>query len=217
MTELQKDYFLSEDDILYQHPDHFHFNTDTKLLANFMKIRKNESVLDIGTNNGALLYAANKQDVKELVGVEIVEEACAVAQKNVDTFFKHPALIVNCPIQSYEGHPFDVVVSNPPYFREKETNPNIQMNLRQYGRVEKNLKLDELIFHAARLLKSNGRFYLVHRPNRFNDIMMECFKNNFRIKTIQIAYDSNNNAKTLLIEAIKEGTCDSRILSPIYI
>ncbi len=217
MTELQKDYFLSEDDVLFQHPDHFHFNTDTKLLANFIKIRKNDSVLDIGTNNGALLYAADKYPVRELVGVEIVEEACEVAQKNVETFFEHPAKIIHSRIQDYEGHPFDVVVSNPPYFRQKETNPHIQMTLRQFGRVEKNLTLDELVFHAARLLKSNGRFFLVHRPSRLNDIMIECFKNNFRIKTIQIAYDCHDHAKTLLVEAIKEGTCDCTILSPIYI
>lgn len=217
MTELQKDYFLSEDDVLFQHPDHFHFNTDTKLLAGFMKIRKNDAVLDIGTNNGALLYAADKYPVSELVGVEIVEDACVVARKNVKTFFIHPAQIIHSRIQDYEGHPFDVVVSNPPYFREKETNPNIQMTLRQYGRVEKNLTLEELVFHAARLLKSNGRFYLVHRPGRLNDIMIECFKNNFRIKTIQIAYDCHDHAKTLLVEAVKEGTCDCTILSPIYI
>ena len=75
-SDLRLDYFLDKERPLYQHPKHFHFNTDTKLLANFCAIRKGERILDIGCNNGALLYACDQYDVKELVGVEIFDEAC---------------------------------------------------------------------------------------------------------------------------------------------
>ena len=51
--KLRKDYFLDESMILFQDEDHFHFNTDTKLLAKFMRLKKDETILDIGTNNGA--------------------------------------------------------------------------------------------------------------------------------------------------------------------
>ena len=57
---MRKDYFLREDLVLYQDQDAFCFNTDTKFLAHFMELRKNEVVLDIGTNNGALLLAADQ-------------------------------------------------------------------------------------------------------------------------------------------------------------
>ena len=38
----------------YQDSEHFRFNTDTKLLAQFVRLKKQERILDIGTNNGAL-------------------------------------------------------------------------------------------------------------------------------------------------------------------
>lgn len=218
MSKIREDYFLDPNQPIYQREDMFHFNTDTKLLAGFMKIKKNETVIDVGTNNGALLLACDRYPVKKLIGVEVLEEACEIAKMNVDAFIKHPCEIINAPIQKVEIDPVEVIISNPPYFTQKETNPNIQMDFRQMGRVEINLTLDELIEHVARLLKSNGRFYMVHRPGRIQDIINACTKYNMGVKSIQIVYDHRDNeAKSLLIEAIKERKCQCKLLSPLYI
>lgn len=58
--QLRQDWFLDPDRRIWQHPDHFRFNTDTALLAEFMEIRPQESVIDIGTNNGVLLVYADQ-------------------------------------------------------------------------------------------------------------------------------------------------------------
>ena len=51
---LKLDYFIDENIQLYQDDEHFRFNTDTKLLAKFVRLKKQERVLDIGTNNAAI-------------------------------------------------------------------------------------------------------------------------------------------------------------------
>ena len=97
---------------LYQDKEHFRFNTDTKLLAKFVHLKKQERILDIGTNNAALLVYFDQFNVKELVGVEILEETSKVAQKNADMFIKHPVKIVNQPIQRYEDDLFEIPQEN---------------------------------------------------------------------------------------------------------
>ena len=157
-------------------------------------------------------------DVKELVGVEILEETSKVAQKNADMFISHPVKIVNSPIQEYEGSLFDVIVSNPPYFKMNANQQPEQLNFRHLGRMEENLTLEQLVFHANRLLKSYGRFYMVHRPNRLNEINQVLYANHFSIRNLQFAYDHRDNqVKSVLIEAIKESNCDMKVLKPIYI
>ena len=186
---------------LYQDKEHFRFNTDTKLLAKFVHLKKQERILDIGTNNAALLVYFDQFNVKELVGVEILEQTSKVAQKNADMFIKHPVKIVNQPIQRYEDELFDVIVSNPPYFK-----------------MDANQLPEQLNFHANRLLKSYGRFYMVHRPNRLNEINKVLYANHFNIRNLQFAYDHRDNqVKSVLIEAIKESNCDMKVLEPIYI
>ncbi len=215
---LTKDYILDEKYELYQDNTHFRVNTDTKLLSKFMQLRKNEIVLDIGTNNGALLRIADTYPVKELIGIEVLTDSFQIAKKNAECFFKHPYTLINERVQDVQIEPVDVIVCNPPYFTQKATNPNTHMDMRQLGRIEENLTLHELIYHANRLLKSNGRFYFVHRPNRMNEIYKELQLHHFQIKSIQLAYTKNNPfAKSILIEAIKEGQCDCSFLEPIYI
>ena len=60
MENYTYDYINGTDIYLYQHKKMFRINTDTALLAQFMKVKKGERVLDIGTNNGALLLAAHR-------------------------------------------------------------------------------------------------------------------------------------------------------------
>ncbi|WP_296240163.1 methyltransferase [uncultured Faecalicoccus sp.] len=215
MSKLQLDYFIDPDNQIYQHPEHFHFNTDSKLLANFMKIKQGERVLDVGCNNAALLSICDRQEVKELVGVEILQEPCEVARKNASSF-KHPVRIVHSSILDFKDEPFDVIISNPPYFPIQSTHEQTKMDLRQLGRIEINLTLQQLISCVSRLLKSNGRFYFVHRPNRLNEIAKNLYQHHMQIKTLQFAYDQNV-VKSVLIEAIKESNCDCKVLQPIII
>ena len=215
---LKLDYFIDENIQLYQDDEHFRFNTDTKLLAKFVRLKKQERVLDIGTNNAAILVYLDHFNVKELVGVEVLEETSKLAQKNVDTFIKHSCKIVNLPIQEYKDDLFDVVVSNPPYFKLNANQKPETMTYRHLGRMEENLTLEELVLHANRLLKSYGRFYFVHRPNRLNEINKVLYDNHFSIRNIQFAYDHRDHkVKSVLIEAIKESNCDMNVLEPIYI
>ena len=207
---LRLDYFIDPSIPIYQHSSHFRFNTDTKLLAQFMKIKKGETVLDIGTNNAALLLYADRYDVKKLIGVEILEESSQIAKLNAESFIQHPYEIFNSPIQDVKTDLVDVIISNPPFFTEKETHPDTIMNMRQLGRVEIHCDLDDLCKHASRLLKSHGRFYFVHRPDRIHEIAIALDRYNLSIKTMQFAYDPRNDAvKSVLIEAIKDtkGRC----------
>ena len=54
--------FLPNSDIkLKQRSDMFRINTDTTFLSRFMQVRKHDRILDVGTNNGALILSAAQQ------------------------------------------------------------------------------------------------------------------------------------------------------------
>ena len=79
MDKLRIDYLQKHIDYkVVQHEDMYHFNTDTCLLGEFIKINKNNKVLDVGTNNGALLvYIINKGGIA--TGLDINEKALEIA------------------------------------------------------------------------------------------------------------------------------------------
>ena len=215
---LTLDYFMDENLKLYQDKEHFRFNTDTKLLAKFVHLKKQERILDIGTNNAALLVYFDQFNVKELVGVEILEETSKVAQKNADMFIKHPVKIVNQPIQRYEDDLFDVIVSNPPYFKMDANQLPEQLNFRHLGRMEENLTLEQLVFHANRLLKSYGRFYMVHRPFRLPEIMAKMCNYGLEPKRMRLVYPYvDKEPNMVLIEGRKGGNPRMTVEAPLIV
>lgn len=216
--EYSLDWIIKEDIKFYQHKKQFRVNTDTRLLAEFMHIEPKDRVLDIGCNNGALLLAADQKDPGHLYGVEVLKESYETALKN-QNFFKHPVSFFNEAVQNLElDYLMDVIVCNPPYFPIKDTHPNTKLSLRQMGRIEMNLTLPELIESAGRLLKTKGRFYFVHRPDRIQEICTLLLQQGFSVKNLKIVYDKRDNqAKSLLIEAIKEGNTKTCIAPPGWI
>ena len=73
-------------------------------------------VLDLCTGSGCVLISLMRMN-KDIsgTGVDISEEAIAVARENAKRNFVHPLWRTGSLFQPVEGKMFDLVVSNPPY------------------------------------------------------------------------------------------------------
>lgn len=218
-SDLRQDYFIDPDCRIWQNPSHFCFNSDSVDLAKFVQVCAGMRILEIGANNGALLVWLDRFHPQQMVGIEILEEPAKLARLNLSESACSEWQIFQGPVQDYPGSNFDLVFCNPPFFvlngeMKKEA---AKLSLRQQARFEKNLDLPSMIAQANRLLKSNGRFCFVHRPERLSQAIVELNRNNMALSRLQILYDKRDmEPKAILVEAIKEGTCDPQILSPLY-
>lgn len=205
----------------YQDPGHFCFNTDTVLLAGFVHPSPGDHVLEIGTNNAALLVWLDQFDVASLTGVEILPQAAAVARLNAEMFISHPCQIVEEDIRTFSQEQQDLaelVVCNPPYFPPEPSLPESRATLRQKGRIEYTLNLEELAASASRLLKSGGRLALVHRPQRTAEIFAALFKNRLTPSRLQFVYDRRDGqCKSVLIEAVLDRKPQMQAEPPLWI
>ena len=170
MSKLRVDYLQNHPDYkVVQHEDMYHFNTDTCLLGEFIKINKGDKVLDVGTNNGALLvFIINKGGIA--CGIEINKQALEIAKLTLkENSFE--ATLINQDFKTYlANEKYDVIVSNPPYFSSKEEKQKNQNEHLKIARHEEMLDLKSLCVSIANNLKEDGKVYLVHRPNRLDDI-----------------------------------------------
>ena len=165
MSKLRVDYLQNHPDYkVVQHEDMYHFNTDTCLLGEFIKINKGDKVLDVGTNNGALLvFIINKGGIA--CGIEINKQALEIAKLTLkENNFE--ATLINQDFKTYlANEKYDVIVSNPPYFSSKEEKQKNQNEHLKIARHEEMLDLKSLCASIANNLKEDGKVYLVHRPN----------------------------------------------------
>lgn len=215
-TNKTLDYLPGTDIYLYQRKDMFRMNTDTALLGNFMKVKKGESVIDMGCNNGALLLYASRYEPAKMIGIDVFEEACELACENmVENGLSNVEIIVS-DIKDVVISKADVVVCNPPYFNTNNAQNRNESRYLEVARHEKYMTLQQCCQSAARFLKDKGRFYMVHRASRITEILMTLAQYHLEAKTLRFVYDENKEeAISVLIEAVKNGKPHVKVAMPL--
>lgn len=195
--DLTFDYLPQKKEVhLYQHPKMFRMNTDTGLLGNYLKIPFQARVLDIGTNNGALLLYASTFPYKELVGIDIQPLAIEIAKMNMELNHVTNFQLYVKDIQTFEDpEGFDVIICNPPYFHQQTQNQNKNLAL---ARHDTYLSLQTLFFKVFQLLKNTGVFYFIHRYDRYDEIVNELQHQHLKIVEKKEIYSKSNKPKVVL-------------------
>ena len=203
---LTKDYLPSHQDIvLYQHKKMFRVNTDTSLLGRYLKVNKGDSVLDIGTNNGALLLYASLFNPSKLVGIDINGEALEIARLNLESNHISNFELFSSNIKDYVGqNKYDVIVSNPPYFNTKNESLKNNNEYLKMARHEEYLLLEDLIKGVSINLKESGIFYLIHTAPRFEEIKKCLGKHGLFIKEYTKVRDVNKENDHVVLLTINK-------------
>lgn len=210
---------------IIQNTDGFCFGIDSVILSNFAKdIKKNSIVMDLGTGTGIisfLLLAKNK--IKRMIGIEVQSEVAdmvsrSVILNNLEDEFQ----IINCNIKDILMHvkrdSVDVVVTNPPY-KKINTGGKNENQKKLISRHEILADIFDFIKAAKVVLKDKGILYMVHRPERLSDIICGLKENKIEPKVIRFVYsrENSNEAKLVLIKAVKNGGEFLKVEKPLYI
>ena len=159
-----------------QNPVAHGFSMDAVILADFAQIHNGDHVIDLGTGCGVIsLLLAHKVSQCHIVALELMPSMADMAGRSVELNGLSRQISVICgdirkAANNFGKSTFDVVVSNPPYY--KEGAGRISKNpLRAAARSETYCSLDELLDATVALLKPLGRFYIVHRAERLSEVL----------------------------------------------
>jgi len=205
-----------------QKKEGYRFSIDAVLLANFVTLKKNERLLDIGTGCGIIpIYMTKKGCSNEMVGVEIQEQLFDTALKNKELNHCDNVLFLMGDIGSLAGElkrrPFHVVLSNPPYTKAK-TGRKSPGDSRRIARYESHLDLTALMSLSSALLFKKGRLYVIYPSKRLGEVVDSARSNRLEPKRIRFIHPRKNEPSNLfLAEFIKEGGIGTTIEPPLYI
>jgi len=201
----------------------YRFSIDAVLLSQFIKIRKSEKAIDLGTGCGILpLLLSQTTKAHSFVGVEIQKELVHLAKKNIVlNHLQHRILILHQDFnklqETFPPGSFDVVFSNPPYrkYLTGRINPILEKAI---ARHEIKGTLEDLISTASYLLPPKGRCYLIYPASRIVDLLVGLRNKKVEPKRLQLVYPRlDEGAKLILIEAVKSSGVESKILPSLVI
>ncbi len=196
------------------------FNLDTILLADFIKVpAKSKVLMDFGTGAGALMLYMSEKTKASIIGVEIQEDRYYQAEKNIKLNHLELQLsVINQDVRQLEMKNVDCIISNPPFFKVLESSNVNESEEDTIARHEVMLTLDELIKSVSKTLKFGGHFYMIHRPDRFAEIVSVMNKYQIEAKRIRFVHPYlNSHANHVLIHAIKNGQPGVVLESPLIL
>ena len=215
---------FSTDVKIIQNSEVFSYSVDSVLLSRFPKLPQRGLIVDLCAGNGAVGLFASTRTKAQILAVEIQERLADMAERSIElNDLTQQMQVIQDDLknlgQYITGSKVDMILCNPPYFKvDKKSNLNESQHY-LLARHEISTNLGEICKIAQRVLKSNGRLAMVHRPERFLDILDTMQAHNLAPKRIQFVYPKlGKEANMLLIEAIKDGSLDGlKILPPLFI
>ena len=208
---------------IIQDPGRFCFGMDAVLLSGFAHIKKGEKVLDLGTGTGIIpILLEAKTAGRHFTGLEIQPDSADMAKRSVlYNHLEEKISIVTGDIKDasniFGASSFDVITTNPPYMIAEHGLQN-EADAKTIARHETLCTLDDILSQSARVLKQNGRFYMVHRPFRLAEIFSKMVAYGIEPKRMQLVYPNlNKEPNMVLVEGYRGGKSRITIEKPLIV
>ena len=209
---------------IYQNDDWFKFSLESVLLPYFVTVNlRCKNILDLCTGNAPIPLILSTRTKAKIVGVEIQKDLYELAKKSVDANGLCDQIeLINDNLNNlkkyYTGDTFDIITVNPPYFANLDKSMKNMDEHKTIARHEVKTTLDEICKISAYLLKNNGYFAMVHRTERFFEIIETVKKYNLIPKRIQFIYSKENtNSELFMLECMKAGNKGVKFEKPLFI
>lgn len=192
---------------IWQAEDVLCYTMDSVLVANFLRLRNQARVLELGAGTGAISLICSLRGAKEVVGVDIEPYLVSLFERSIkenkleDGVSAKLLDLKDIKKLTKLGY-FDIVVANPPY--RKSASGKVRMSAAAGSAChELSATLEDFILASSKVLKTRGRLAMVNLAERLTDTVELLVKYNIEPKRLQFVHSHQHGvAKLFLIEAV---------------
>ena len=160
----------------------YRFSVDAPLLADFIRTRRTDDILDVGTGSGIISLLLSTRPFKRITALEIQKGLAGLARRNVLlNGLGNRVEVVGTDFRKYRPRrKFDLVVSNPPYIR-KSTGFLSRVAEKSVAKHEIHGDIGDLMRKTAEWLKPGGRACFIYPERRRGDFVTAAEASGLRI------------------------------------
>ena len=214
---------------VYQETEYFCFGIDSVLLANFVNSNSSKNnIVDLCSGSGVIpVIMSAKKKYNKIIGVELQKEMFELLKENIEINKLDEKIIgINEDIKNIDNikeelmqnigcNKVDIATCNPPY-KKQGTGTENENDVKYIARHEVKCNIEDIFKTTANILKSKGKLYIVHKPDRLVDLFEIARKYKLEPKTVRFVHPTSIKAPSIvLIEYIKDGGNELKILDPL--
>lgn len=196
----------------------YSFGIDSILLANFSEMKKNKSLIDIGSGSGILSLACSSYyNLSKVFSIEIQKEKANLLKENIKLNGINNIEVVNEDLNkvNFPNNFCDYIITNPPYYKK---GANIKNEKEEFllSRQEIKMNLSDIFRFSNKRLKDKGKLFMIHKPERLVDIIKE--SGNLKLKRIKFVQSKAFEKPVfILMEFVKNANDGLKFENPLII
>ncbi|QDG51547.1 methyltransferase [Persicimonas caeni] len=227
MTEQAKttrDVLGDEELTILQHERGYRFGLDALLLATDLpEMGAAPTIVELGAAQGIVsLCVARQWEEARVVAVERQDSLFGLLEQNIAlNNLSERVDAVHGDVRDFrdlfDAHSADLVVCNPPYFRQGERRPSSHAQ-RAAARHELHGELADFVDAARYVLGQRGRLKVILPPIRLADLMHAAEGTDLTFESMRF-FHSREDTDAYLVESVlrRGGAPDLKVRPPLYI
>ena len=201
---------------VYQDSAAMRVGTDGVLLGAWAHHPAPLRILDVGSGTGVIsLMAAQRWDTAQIDAIDPDLGAFEQSRKNFELSpWSNRLTAHNCDLQHFTAEPYDLIISNPPYFVNSLKNPD---SAKSTARHTDTLPHDQLVLHAARLLSPTGTFAVILPADLQSNLFELAQKNGLSAHRTAEIYDRQGRNQIRIMAEFRKCATAEPVIEKIYI
>jgi len=196
----------------------YRFALDAPLLADFVRPRRGEEMLDLGAGNGIISLLLSVRPFARATLIEIQESLASLARRNVIlNGLGKKMTVVRGDLRRYRrSRKFDVIYSNPPYIARR-TGFLSASEEKSVAKHEVKCDILEVMRATARLLKKHGRAYVVYPARRRDDLEKAAEASGLHVRRLRFVHPRKRGEACLFLAELGFAPAKTHILPPLVL
>jgi tRNA1Val (adenine37-N6)-methyltransferase len=196
----------------------YRFSVDAPLLADFVRTRETDEILDLGAGNGIISLLLSIKPFRRATALEVQEDLADMARRNVAlNGLEDRVEVVRQDLRGWNpGRVFDLIVANPPYVR-KAGGYLSRLDEKSVAKHEVMCTLDDILGRTAKWLKPDGRACFIYPEKRRADFARAADVRGFRILRFRQVLPRASAPANLFLAEVGFAAGEPEIMPPLVL
>ncbi len=167
----------------------YRFSVDAPLLADFVRTKESDVLLEIGAGSGIISLLLSLKPFRRIVCLEVQKGLAGLARRNIKlNGLEDRITVVERDLREFRPRiKFDVIFSNPPYIKKKTGVPSASVE-KAIAKHEIKGDIFDIMHFTGKFLKREGLAYFIYPARRKEDFDRALETNRLKIKTLRWVY-----------------------------
>ncbi|MGB7296883.1 MAG: methyltransferase [Candidatus Aminicenantales bacterium] len=196
----------------------YRFSLDAPLLADFIRTRSTDRLLELGGGNGIISLLLSRKPFRRIVCLEIQPGLADLARRNISlNHLESKITVLEQDLRTYcTGEKHDVVFSNPPYLKKKggSLSPSGEKSIAKH---EIKGDIFDIMHAAGKVLEKDGRVCIIYPAKRKTDFDRALEESELKLKTLRYVHPRRGAAARWFLAECRFAVSSPAVQPPLHV